>query len=180
MGELPSYRCSDLRHRLRCTKPIKPRHKRCVQACGYSQGRKRNLCGDVCGSAFAPGLQYRFGHFLHEQREAIVGEEGELEHAAAILHPKLGKPFRAAVEKGASLIPSAKKMGGPGTAIDVPLGHKDAAFVRSHFDAMEVRVPDAPRRGEIVVALVVTDSGRPRPRVGGLTKDQIEGKDGLR
>jgi hypothetical protein len=60
------------------------------------------------------------------------------------------------------------------------LGHKDAAFVRSHFDAMEVRVPDAPRRGEIVVALVVTDSGRPRPRVGGLTKDQIEGKDGLR
>lgn len=113
-------------------------------------------------------------------KAAIVGEEGELEHAAAILHPKLGKPFRLAVEKGAALIPSAKKMGAPGTAIDVPLGHKDAAFVRSHFDAMEVRVPDAPRRGEIVVVLVVTDSGRPRPRVGGLTKDQIEGKDGLR
>jgi hypothetical protein len=113
-------------------------------------------------------------------KAAIVGEQGELEHAAAILHPKLGKPFRAAVEKGAALIPSAKKIGGPGTAIDVPLGHKDAAFVRSHFDAMEVRVPDAPRSGEIVVALVVTDSGRPRPRIGGLTKDQIVGKDGLR
>jgi hypothetical protein len=113
-------------------------------------------------------------------KAAIVGEGGELEHAAAILHPKLGTPFRAAVEKGAALIPSAKKMGGPGTAIDVPLGHKDAAFVRSHFDAMEVRIPDAPRRGEIVVALVVTDSGRPRPRIGGLTKDRIEGKDGLR
>jgi Amino acid synthesis len=113
-------------------------------------------------------------------KAAIVGEQGELEHAAAILHPKLGKPFRVAVEKGAALIPSAKKMGGPGTAIDVPLGHKDAAFVRSHFDAMEVRVPDAPRSGEIVVAVVVTDSGRPRPRVGGLTKDQIVGKDGLR
>jgi hypothetical protein len=113
-------------------------------------------------------------------KAAIVGEQGELEHAAAILHPKLGKPFRVAIEKGAALIPSAKKMGGPGTAIDVPLGHKDAAFVRSHFDAMEVRVPDAPRSGEIVVALVVTDSGRPRPRVGGLTKDQIVGKDGLR
>ena len=111
---------------------------------------------------------------------AIVGEGGELEHAAAILHPKLGTPFRAAVEKGAALIPSAKKMGGPGTAIDVPLGHKDAAFVRSHFDAMEVRIPDAPRRDEIVVALVVTDSGRPRPRIGGLTKDRVEGKDGLR
>ena len=113
-------------------------------------------------------------------KAAIVGEGGELEHAAAILHPKLGTPFRAAVEKGAALIPSAKKMGGPGTAIDLPLGHKDAAFVRSHFDAMEVRIPDAPRRDEIVVALVVTDSGRPRPRIGGLTKDRIEGKDGLR
>ena len=113
-------------------------------------------------------------------KAAIVGEQGELEHAAAILHPKLGKPFRAAVEKGAALIPSAKKIGGPGTAIDVPLGHKDAAFVRSHFDAMEVRVQDAPRSSEIVVAVVVTDSGRPRPRVGGLTKEQIVGKDGLR
>ena len=101
-------------------------------------------------------------------KAAIVGEEGELEHAAAILHPKLGKPFRAAVEKGASLIPSAKKMGEPGRP-STSLGHKDAAFVRSHFDAMEVRVPDAPRRGEIVVALVVTDSGRPQQRVGGLT-----------
>jgi hypothetical protein len=113
-------------------------------------------------------------------KAAIIGERGELEHAAAILHPKLGQPFRAAVEKGAALIPSAKKMGGPGTAIDVPLGHKDAAFVRSHFDAMEVRLPDAPRSAEIVVALVVTDGGRPRPRVGGLRKDQIVGKDGLR
>ena len=113
-------------------------------------------------------------------KAAIVGEGGELEHAAAILHPKLGTPFRAAVEKGAALIPSAKKMGGPGTAIDVPLGHKDAAFVRSHFDAMEVRIPDAPRRDEIVVAIVVTDSGRPLPRIGGLAVDQIEGKDGLR
>ena len=134
------------------------------------------LLGQMAVTALgvAPSAIESFG------KAAIVGEEGELEHAAAILHPKLGKPFRAAVEKGASLIPSAKKMGGPGTAIDVPLGHKDAAFVRSHFDAMEVRVPDAPRRGEIVVALVVTDSGRPRPRIGGLTKDQIEGKDGLR
>jgi hypothetical protein len=62
----------------------------------------------------------------------------------------------------------------------VPLGHKDAAFVRSHFDAMEVRVTDAPRRCEIVVAVAVTDSGRPLPRIGGLSIAQIEGKDGLR
>jgi hypothetical protein len=113
-------------------------------------------------------------------KAAIVGENGELEHAAAILHPKLGAPLRVAVEKGAALVPSAKKRGGMGAAIDVPLGHKDAAFVRSHFDAMEIRVPDAPRANEIVVAVVVTDSGRPRPRIGGLAADAIEGKDGLR
>lgn len=113
-------------------------------------------------------------------KAAVVGEGGELEHAAAILHPRLGKPLRETVEKGAALVPSAKKMGGPGTPIDVPLGHKDAAFVRSHFDAMEVRVADAPRAGEILVAVVVTDSGRPLPRIGGLTKDQIKGNDGLR
>ena len=113
-------------------------------------------------------------------KAAIVGEDGELEHAAAILHPKLGAPLRAAVEKGAALVPSAKKRGGMGAGIDVPLGHKDAAFVRSHFDAMEVRVPDAPRRDEIVVAVVVTDSGRPLPRIGGLQGSEIVGKDGLR
>lgn len=113
-------------------------------------------------------------------KAAIVGEGGELEHAAAILHPRLGKPLRQAVEKGAALVPSSKKMGGLGTVIDVPLGHKDAAYVRSHFDGMEVRVPDAPRRGEIVVAIAVTDSGRPLPRVGGLTVDEVKGEDGLR
>lgn len=113
-------------------------------------------------------------------KAAIVGEDGELEHAAAILHPKFGAPVRAVLEKGPALIPSAKKRGGVGTAIDVPLGHKDAAYVRSHFDAMEVRLPHAPRRDEILVALALTDSGRPLPRVGGLTVDQIEGRDGLR
>jgi hypothetical protein len=113
-------------------------------------------------------------------KAAIVGEGGELEHAAAILHPRLGKPLREAVEKGAALVPSAKKMGGIGSAIDVPLGHKDAAYVRSHFDGMEVRVPDAPRHGEIVVAVAVTDSGRPLPRVGGLTTAEVKGEDGLR
>lgn len=113
-------------------------------------------------------------------KAAIVGEGGELEHAAAILHPRLGKTLRAAVGGGAALVPSAKKRGGMGAPIDIPLGHKNAAFVRSHFDAMEVRVPDAPRSKEIVVAIAVTDSGRPLPRVGGLAKHEIEGKDGLR
>lgn len=113
-------------------------------------------------------------------KAAIVGESGELEHAAAILHPKLGAPLRKAVQKGAALVPSSKKMGGVGSAIDVPLGHKDAAFVRSHFDAVEARVSDAPRANEIVVAVAVTDSGRPLPRVGGLQVSEIKGEDGLR
>ena len=128
----------------------------------------------VAALGLAPGQVESYG------KAAVVGEGGELEHAAAILHPRLGKPLREAVEKGAALVPSAKKMGGMGTAIDVPLGHKDAAFVRSHFDGMEVRVADAPRAGEILVAVVVTDSGRPHPRVGGLTKGEIKGADGLR
>jgi hypothetical protein len=113
-------------------------------------------------------------------KAAIVGEAGELEHAAAILHPKLGGPLRKAVEKGAALVPSAKKLGTLGCVIDVPLGHKDAAYVRSHFDAVEARVPDAPRANEIVVAVAVTDSGRPLARVGGLQKQEIKGQDGLR
>lgn len=113
-------------------------------------------------------------------KAAAVGENGELEHAAAILHPKLGGPVRKVLGKGAALIPSSKKRGGPGVALDVPLGHKDAAFVRSHFDGMEVRVADAPRANEIVVAVAITDSGRPHPRVGGLTRDEIKGVDGLR
>src|SRR5471032_3663453 len=103
-------------------------------------------------------------------KAAAVGENGELEHAAAILHPKLGAPVRKALGKGAALIPSSKKRGGPGVALDVPLGHKDEAFVRSHFDGMEVRIADAPRANEIVVAVEITDSGRPHPRVGGLGK----------
>ncbi len=113
-------------------------------------------------------------------KAAAVGENGELEHAAAVLHPKLGAPVRKVLGKGAALIPSSKKRGGPGVALDVPLGHKDAAFVRSHFDGMEVRIADAPRANEIMVAVAVTDSGRPHPRVGGLTKDEIKGVDGLR
>ncbi|AEI95118.1 amino acid synthesis family protein [Roseobacter litoralis] len=113
-------------------------------------------------------------------KAAMVGENGELEHAAAILHPKLGAPLRQAVEKGAALVPSSKKRGGLGQDLDVPLGHKDAAYVRSHFDGVEVRLNDAPRPNEILVAVAVTDSGRPLPRVGGLTHDAAEGKDGLR
>ncbi|GJE27643.1 amino acid synthesis family protein [Methylobacterium organophilum] len=112
-------------------------------------------------------------------KAALVGAEGELEHAAALLHPTLGTPFREVLGKGAALIPSSKKRGRPGAAFDIPLGHKDAAKVRSHFDGMEVLVPDAPREDEIAVAIAITDGGRPHPRVGGLRLEAIKGEDGL-
>jgi hypothetical protein len=133
--------------------------------------------GDLLGRRAVAAL----GAPVHSYgKAAIVGERGEYEHAAAILHPTLGAPFRSAVAGGAAIIPSAKKLGGPGTAIDVPLHYKDAAFVRTHFDAMEVRLPDAPRADEIVIALVVTDGGRPHARIGGLTVAEAKKQDGLR
>jgi hypothetical protein len=134
------------------------------------------LLGDraVAALAIAPGTVESYG------KAALVGVDGELEHAAAILHPALGVPLRIAVEKGAALVPSSKKRGGPGQTLDIPLGYKDAAYVRSHFDGMEVWVNDAPRADEILVAVAVTDSGRPLPRVGGLEAKDAEGKDGLR
>ena len=132
-------------------------------------GRK---CVEVLG--ISPAQVESYG------KAALVGEDGELEHAAALLHPSLGKPLREAVEKGAALVPSSKKRGGPGRPLDIPLGHKDAAYVRSHFDGMEVSLADAPRPAEIMVAVALADSGRPLARVGGLKASDIEGKDGLR
>jgi len=134
------------------------------------------LLGDKCVALLGidPAEAESYG------KSAMVGENGELEHAAAILHPRLGKPLRAAVQKGAALVASSKKMGSMGQVLDVPIGHKDAAYVRSHFDGMEVSINDAPRANEIMVAVAVTDSGRPLPRVGGLTHDDAIGKDGLK
>lgn len=135
-----------------------------------------DLLGRRCVEALgiAPEAAQSYG------KAAMVGENGELEHAAAILHPRLGTPLRDGLGGGAALVPSSKKMGGPGQPLDVPLGHKDAAYVRSHFDAAVVQLNDAPRANEVMVAVAVTDSGRPLPRVGGLTKEEIVGKDGLR
>ena len=113
-------------------------------------------------------------------KAALVGANGEMEHAAAILHPKLGAPLRKLLGKGAALIPSSKKRGGLGAVLDIPLGHKDAAYVRSHFDGMEVQINDAPRADEIVVAVAITTGGRPLPRIGGLKASEVKGEDGLR
>lgn len=99
-------------------------------------------------------------------KAAIVGVAGDLEHGGAMLHPKLGKPMRAAVGGGKALIPSNAKVGAVGVAIDVPLGHKDEAWSFDHFDTLTLSVADAPRPDEIVVCMAVADGGRPLPRVG--------------
>lgn len=99
-------------------------------------------------------------------KAAIVGTAGDIEHGAAILHPRLGKPMRAAVGGGEAIIPSNNKVGSAGTPIDVPLGNKDNVWSFDDFDTMTVMVADAPRPDEIVVVMAVADGGRPRPRVG--------------
>lgn len=99
-------------------------------------------------------------------KAAIVGTDGDLEHGGAMIHPKLGKPMRAAVGGGKALIPSNAKVASLGTAIDLPLGHKDEAWSFDHFDTITVMVADAPRPDEIVLCMAVADGGRPHPRVG--------------
>ncbi|MBH68135.1 MAG: peptide synthetase [Rhodospirillaceae bacterium] len=136
--------------------------------------------GHILGKRCVDALGVKASETQSYGKAALIGENGELEHGAAILHPKMGGPLRLEVEQGAALVPSSKKRGSMGDALDIPLGHKNAAYVRSHFDGMEVRVNDAPRANEILVAIAVTDSGRPLPRVGGLTVEEAQGKDGLR
>ena len=110
---------------------------------------------------------------------AIVGESGELEHGA-LWHEPGGYGMRDALGGANAIVPSTKKVGGAGTRLDVPITHIDASYVRSHFDAFEVGLPDAPRTDEIVVALVMSTGGRIHARVGGLAKEDIKGEDGLR
>ena len=99
-------------------------------------------------------------------KAAIVGVNGDIEHAAALLHPKMGKPMRAAIGGGEAIIPSTSKVAVAGAAIDVPLGNKDNVWAFDEIDTITVSVPDAPRPDEIVVAIAVSDGGRPEPRVG--------------
>jgi hypothetical protein len=112
-------------------------------------------------------------------KAALVGEGGELEHAA-LWHVPGGYAMRARLGEAKAIVPSAMKVGGPGCRIDIPLGHTNAAYVRSHFDAMEVGLPDAPRAGEIVFALAMARGPRVHDRMGGLAASEITGLDGLR
>ena len=112
-------------------------------------------------------------------KACIVGLDGEHEHAAAIMHPRLGAPMRSFLESGSAVIPSAKKIAAAGATLDVPLLYKDGMLVRSHYDSITIRVPDAPHPDEILCAVAFTDGGRPRARIGGLSVEECGGKNGL-
>ena len=110
---------------------------------------------------------------------AIVGAAGELEHGA-LWHVPGGYAMRAILGEAKAIVPSAKKVGGPGTRLDVPVTHINASYVRSHFDAMEVGINDAPRADELLLVLVMMTGSRIHARVGGLKANEIKGQDGLR
>ncbi|MCH7930250.1 MAG: amino acid synthesis family protein [Proteobacteria bacterium] len=116
------------------------------------------LMGDAVEMLSGPPVSYG--------KAAIVGVAGDLEHGAAMLHPKLGKPMRAAVGGGKAVIPSNAKVAVAGMPIDLPLGHKDESWSFDHIDTVTVMVADAPRPDEIVLCMAVADGGRPHPRVG--------------
>jgi hypothetical protein len=110
---------------------------------------------------------------------AIVGAAGELEHGA-LWHVPGGYAMRELLGDARAIVPSTKKVGGPGTRLDVPVTHVNASYVRSHFSAFEVGIPDAPRADEMLLALVMTTGSRIHARVGGLAASEIKGEDGLR
>ncbi|TXH36634.1 MAG: amino acid synthesis family protein [Rhodospirillaceae bacterium] len=121
----------------------------------------------------APGAIEGYG------KGAIVGADGELEHGA-LWHAPGGYAMRELLGNAKAIVPSAKKVGGPGTRIDIPVTHINASYVRSHFTSIEVGVTDAPRADELAFILVMTTGPRIHARVGGLKASEIKGEDGLR
>src|ERR1700678_2620927 len=110
---------------------------------------------------------------------AIVGSAGEIEHGA-LWHVPGGYAMREALGGAKAIVPSAKKVGGPGARLDVPITHINASYVRSHFDAIEIGLADGPKADEIALALVMTTGQRIHARVGGLKASEVKGEDGLR
>ncbi|HUC30653.1 MAG TPA: amino acid synthesis family protein [Candidatus Acidoferrum sp.] len=110
---------------------------------------------------------------------AIIGSAGEIEHGA-LWHVPGGYAMREVLGGAKAIVASTKKVGGPGTRLDVPITHINASYVRSHFDSMEVGINDAPRADEILLALIMTTGPRVHARVGGLKASEVKGEDGLR
>jgi hypothetical protein len=133
--------------------------------------------GTDLGTILAEKAFAHFGSQAEMQsfgKGCIVGEGGELEQAAALIHPTFGKTVRVVIGGGKAGIPSTKKVAGPGTPIDIPLGYRDDTRVADNFDAMQVSVPGSPKADEIVVALVLTNGGRPHPRIPGLRREDVK------
>jgi hypothetical protein len=124
--------------------------------------------GAALGERLMPDLAALLGGpAVSYGKAAIVGVSGEVEHGGAVVHPRLGRPMRAAIGGGAAPVPSAVKVGPAGTPIDIPLGHKDDSWSFAHFDTITVMMADAPRPGEILVAMALADGGRVWNRCGG-------------
>ncbi|MGO1972622.1 MAG: amino acid synthesis family protein [Propionibacteriaceae bacterium] len=135
--------------------------------------------GGVFGKwAMSEAMELLGGEVKAYGKAGVVGENGELEHVAALLHPRFGAPTRT-LSGGISILPSVKKRGHVGCTIDIPVHHKTAMMVRDYFDSISVSVADAPMSNEILVLLAVTDGPRPHPRVGGLQEQDAIGEDGI-
>jgi len=113
-------------------------------------------------------------------KACLVGLNGEYEHGNMLLTTTFADPVRQAIGGAKAWIPSAGKRAAPGTPIDIPLAHKDALYVRSHYDTITASFPDAPAPDEILIAFAVATRGRLHTRLGGLKADAIQGEDGLR
>src|SRR5271154_7061676 len=137
-----------------------------------SEAVGREICA-IAVRLLAPDQAVSYG------KAAVVGTGGEQEHGNAMLTTVFGNVMRDAVGGGKAWISSMTKRGSPGGAIDVPLAHKDALYVRSHYDGMTIMLPDAPLPDEIAIICAYTTGGRPRARVGGLRADEVKGQDGL-
>ncbi len=125
-----------------------------------------DIGGQLGEKLMADAVKMLAGPAVSYGKAAIVGLAGDMEHGGATVHPKLGKPMRAAVGGGKAVIPSNVKVAAAGAAIDLPLGHKDEPWSFDHFDTLTVALADAPRPDEIVVCMAVADGGRPNPRCG--------------
>lgn len=134
------------------------------------QAMARDLVAALGGD---PGIVEGYG------KGAIVGADGEIEHGA-LWHAPGGYAMRDVLRETKAIVPSAKKVGPMGATLDIPITHINASYVRSHFDAMEISQPGAPRADEMLLALVMTTGGRIHHRIGGLRSDEIKGEDGLR
>lgn len=139
--------------------------------------------GKYLGKLLVDAAMARLGvgpdHIDSYGKAAVVGVNGELEHGSALLHMAFDGPIRAVLADSKSVIPSSEKVGPAGCSVDVPLHHKKALKIRTHYDCMEVSVADAPRPDEVMLVLCLATGPRPFARVGGLLLENIKGENGL-